>query len=186
MSVDDVMLETEDKMEKGLAHLAKEFRLVRTGRATPALVEKISVHAYGSEMNMKQCATISVPEARQLIIKPFDPGIIKDIEKAVLASELGVTPANDGKILRLQFPPLTEERRKKVAQEVKQNGEDAKVAIRNARRDGIKELEDLKKKKEITEDDLKKLKDDIQELVKSYEDKVSTEVQRKADEVMEI
>jgi ribosome recycling factor len=176
----------EDNMEKAIAHLGKEFRMIRTGRATPALVENIRVNAYGSEMLLKQCGTISVPEARQLMIKPFDPGILKDVEKALLASDLGVTPQNDGKLLRLSFPPPTEERRKKLAKEVKAKGEDGKISIRNSRRDGLKDLETLQKGKVITEDDLKKLKDDVQELVKKYEKSVDAEVERKSAEIMEI
>ena len=187
MTVDQVMSKIKEGMEKAMAHLQKEFRLVRTGRATPALVENIRVPAYGSEMSLKQCGTISVPEARQILIKPFDPAILKEMEKAILASDLGVTPQNDGKVLRLIFPPLTEERRKKLAQEVKAKGEDAKVAIRNARRDGVKELEDMQKQKKlISEDDLKKAKDKVQDLVKAYEKRVDEEVDKKSKEIMEI
>ena len=186
MSADEIMLTIEDNMEKALAHLGREYRLIRTGRATPALVENIKVTAYGSEMPMKQCGIISVPEARQLLIKPFDPSILKDIEKALLASDLGVTPQNDGKLLRLTFPPLTEERRKKLAQEVKAKGEEIKIAVRNSRRDGIKDLEQIKKSKDITEDDLKKLKDDVQNMVKTHEKKIDTLVDKKSAEVMEI
>ena len=186
MPIDSVMAEVKDNMEKALAHLQKEFRLTRTGRATPALVEGVRVNAYGAEMPLKQCATISVPEARQLMLKPFDLGLLKEIEKALLASDLGVTPQNDGKIIRLTFPPLTEERRKKLAQSVKSQGEEAKVVIRNARRDGIKALEDAEKKKEISEDDLKKQKDNVQDMVKDYEKKVDQEVEKKSKEIMEI
>ena len=186
MPVDSVMATIKDSMEKALSHLQKEFRLTRTGRATPALVEGVRVNAYGAEMPLKQCATISVPEARQLMLKPFDLGLLKEIEKALLASDLGVTPQNDGKIIRLTFPPLTEERRKKLAQSVKSQGEEAKVVIRNARRDGIKNLEDLEKKKEISEDELKKQKDDVQNLLKDYEKKVDVEVDKKSKEIMEI
>ncbi len=186
MSADTVMTSIEQGMEKAITHLQKEFRMTRTGRATPALVENVKVNAYGAGMPLKQCATISVPEARQLMLKPFDLGLLKEIEKALLASELGVTPQNDGKLIRLTFPPLTEERRKKLAQDVKAKGEDAKVAIRNSRRDGLKSLEDLQKKKTISEDDLKKLEDDIQNLVKNYEKKVDGEVDKKTKEIMEI
>lgn len=186
MAVDDVMKVIGDHMEKALSHLQKEFRLTRTGRATPALVEGVRVNAYGAEMPLKQCATISVPEARQLMLKPYDLGLLKEIEKALLASDLGVTPQNDGKIIRLTFPPLTEERRKKLAQTVKGQGEDAKVVIRNARRDGLKGLEDLEKKKELSEDDLKRLKDDVQNMVRDYEKKVDQEVDKKSKEIMEI
>ncbi len=186
MSADDTMLQMEEAMEKALSHMKKEFRLVRTGRATPALVENVQVSAYGAQMPLKQCGTISVPEARQLMVKPFDPSILKEIEKALLSSDLGVTPQNDGKLIRLAFPPLTEERRKKLAQEVKSKGEDAKVAMRNARRDAIKELEGLQKQKALTEDDLKSLKDDVQESLKDYEKKVDEEAERKTAEIMEI
>ena len=186
MPVDDVMATVKDSMEKAISHLQKEFRLTRTGRATPALVEGVRVNAYGAEMPLKQCATISVPEARQLMLKPFDLGLLKEIEKALLASDLGVTPQNDGKIIRLTFPPLTEERRKKLAQTVKSQGEEAKVVIRNARRDGIKGLEDLEKKKELSEDDVKKRKDEVQNLLKDYEKKVDQEVEKKSKEIMEI
>lgn len=186
MSADDVMLGAEDAMEKALGHIVKEFRTVRTGRATPAMIENLPVSAYGSQMPLKQCGTISVPEARQLLVKPFDPQTLKDIEKAIIASDLGVNPQNDGKVIRLSFPPLTEERRKKLAQELKAKGEDSKVNIRNARRDGIKDLEKLQKDKLLTEDDLKRLKDEVQELVKKYEKKVDDEVTRKTDEIMEI
>ncbi|MCC8116956.1 MAG: ribosome recycling factor, partial [Planctomycetes bacterium] len=158
MPVDAAMKNLRDSMQKSLEHLQKDFRLTRTGRATPALVEGVKVNAYGAEMPLKQCANISVPEARQLVLKPFDLGLLKEIEKALLASDLGVTPQNDGKLIRLTFPPLTEERRKKLAQDVKAKGEDAKVVIRNARRDGIKSLEAMEKKKESSEDDLKKQK----------------------------
>ncbi len=186
MSADDVMLQTEEAMEKAVTHLSKEFRQIRTGRATPSLVENIPVTAYGSQMPIKQCGTISVPEARQLVVKPFDPSILKEIEKAILASGLGVTPQNDGKLLRLQFPPLTEQRRKELAKDVKSKGEEGKVSIRRARQDGLKLLDGLKKDKLVTEDELKGLKDSIQELVKKYETKVDAEVAKKSDEIMEI
>jgi ribosome recycling factor len=186
MPVNSVMTSIKENMEKALGHLQKEFRLTRTGRATPALVEGVRVNAYGAEVPLKQCATISVPEARQLMLKPFDLGLLKEIEKALLASDLGVTPQNDGKIIRLTFPPLTEERRKKLAQTVKSQGEEAKVVIRNSRRDGIKAIEDLEKKKEISEDVLKKSKDTVQDLVKDYEKKVDAEVDKKSKEIMEI
>lgn len=186
MAVSDTMASIRSGMDKAISHLQKEFRLTRTGRATPALIENVRVNAYGSEMPLKQCANISVPEARQLMLKPFDLALLKEIEKALLASELGVTPQNDGKIIRLTFPPLTEERRKKLAQDVKAKGEEAKVTIRNARRDGLKALEDAQKKKEISEDDLKKMKDDVQNLVKEFEKKADEEVSKKTKEIMEI
>jgi ribosome recycling factor len=186
MSADAVMTEARQNMDKALSHLQREYRLIRTGRATPALVENLKVTAYGSEMQLKQLATISVPEARQLVVKPFDPSTLKDIEKALLASDLGVTPQNDGKLIRLSFPPLTEDRRKKLAQDVKSKGEESKVVLRNVRRDAMKSLEDLQKAKEITEDDLAALKDDLQDIVKEHEKKVDEEVEKKSAEIMEI
>ncbi len=181
-----VMLQAEEAMDKALGHLTQTFRTIRTGRATPALVQDLHVEAYGSDMLLKQCGNISVPEARLLVIKPFDPGILQNIERALLASDLGVTPQNDGKVIRLQFPPLTEDRRKQLAGQVRQNGEDAKVAIRNARRDANKDLERLQKDKAITEDDLKRLKDEVNDLTKRQEAKVDAEVEKKTAEIMEI
>ncbi len=186
MSADDALMVAAEGIDKAISHLSKEFRQIRTGRATPALIENIMVSAYGSQMAMKQCGTISVPEARQLLIKPFDPQMLKEIEKSIIASDLGVTPQNDGKVVRLNLPALTEERRKKLAQEIKSKGEDAKVVARNARRDAIKDLEKLQKDKLITEDDLKKLKDDVQGQLKSAEKKIDDEVSKKTEEIMEI
>ncbi|MDR2391553.1 MAG: ribosome recycling factor [Planctomycetota bacterium] len=186
MPADSVITVIRDNLEKAIAHLQKEFRQTRTGRPTPALLDGVKVNAYGSEIPVKQCANISVPEARQLMLKPFDLGLLKEIEKAILASDLGVTPQNDGKLIRLIVPPLTEDRRKKLVQEVKSGGEDAKVTARNARRDGIKELEDIQKRKEISEDELKRLRDKVQELLKEYEKKIDQEVDKKAKEIMEI
>lgn len=182
----DIRKSGQDGMEKAVTHLQKEFRHVRTGRASPVIVEAIMVNAYGSQMPLKQCGNISVPEARQLLIKPFDATLLKEIEKALIASDLGVNPQNDGKVIRLTFPPLTGDRRKKLAQEVKAKGEEAKVAIRNVRRDAIKAMEDLEKKGEISEDELKRRKDEIQNDVKDAEKRVDAEVEKKTAEIMEI
>lgn len=186
MPYEMAMMEVEEAMEKAIGHLTHTFRGIRTGRATPALVEHLKVRAYGSEMPMKQCGNISVPEARQLVIKPFDPSTISEIEKAILASDLGVTPQSDGKVVRLNFPPLTEQRRKQLVQQVKGMGEDAKVSTRNARRDGNKELDKLQKDKAITEDECKRLKEEINEVTKKFEHRIDEEVSRKSDEIMEI
>lgn len=186
MPANKILKSAEEKMEKVLSHLTKEFRNIRTGRATPAVVENLMIAAYGSQMPLKQCGTISAPEARQLVIKPFDAGLMKDVEKAILASDLGVTPQNDGKVIRLNFPPLTEDRRKKLAQEVKAKGEEGKVSMRNVRRDALKELEVLLKDKLITEDDNKRMKDNVQEMVKKYEKKADDQVKAKSEEIMEI
>jgi ribosome recycling factor len=180
------LLECEEAMEKAVNHLVRTFRTIRTGRATPALVENIRVQAYGSEMQLKQAANISVPEARMMVIKPFDPSIIGAIEKAILSSDLGVTPQNDGKLIRLVFPPLDENRRKQLATQVKNGGEEAKIAIRNARRDCNKELDKLQKSKDLTEDDCKAIKADVDEMTKKYEKKVDEEVEKKDEEIMEI
>ncbi|MDR1533697.1 MAG: ribosome recycling factor [Planctomycetota bacterium] len=186
MPGDSVLATVRDGMEKALSHLQKELRLTRTGRPNPILLDGIRVNAYGSQVPVKQCASISVPEARQLLLKPFDLGLLKEIEKALLSSDLGVTPQNDGKLIRLIFPPLTEDRRKKLAQEVKSKGEDAKVAVRGARRDGIKLLEDAQKRKALSEDELKRQKDKVQDLLKDYEKKIDREADQKAKEIMEI
>lgn len=186
MSADNVTKTATDAMKKACSHLGKEFRAVRTGRATPNLIENIQVNAYGANMPMNQCGTISVPEARQLLVKPFDQNILKEIEKAIIASDLGVTPQNDGKVIRMNFPPLTEDRRKTIAKDLKSKGEEAKISVRNARRDAIKDLEKLQKDKALTEDDLKKLKDEIQSDVKSFEKQIDDEVDKKTKEIMEI
>ncbi|MDR1519014.1 MAG: ribosome recycling factor [Planctomycetota bacterium] len=186
MPVANVITSIRDNMEKALEHLRKDFRLTRTGRPTPALLDGIRVNAYGAQTPVRQCANISVPEARQLMLKPFDLGLLKEIEKALMASDLGVTPQNDGKIIRLIFPPLTEDRRKKLVQEVRAKGEDAKVTVRNVRRDGLKLLEDAQKRKEISEDDLKREKDKVQDILKEHEKKIDREVDEKAKEIMEI
>lgn len=180
------MLECEEAMGKAISHLVHSFRTIRTGRATPALVENIRVEAYGSDMPLKQCGNISIPEARMLVIKPFDVGTINAIEKAILASGLGVTPQSDGKLIRLNFPALTEDRRKQLANQVKNNGEDAKITIRNARRDCNKELDKLQKDKVLTEDNCKRIKEEINEMTKKYEKLVDSEISKKTSEVMEI
>ena len=182
----DVLKQGQDSMAKALEHLKKELRHIRTGRAAPLLVENLQVVAYGGQNPMKACGTISVPEARQLLIKPHDPTLLKEIEKAILASDLGVTPQNDGKAIRITFPPLSGERRQKLAQEAKAKGEEAKVSLRNVRRDAIKALEDLERKSKISEDELKKRKDDIQAKLKDAEKAVDAEVAKKTAEIMEI
>ncbi|GHT02667.1 ribosome-recycling factor [Planctomycetales bacterium] len=186
MPTQKTIKDAQAAMEKTLSHLRKEFTLVRTGRAAPLLVENLSVAAYGAAMPLKQCGAISVPEARQLLIKPFDAGLLKEIEKAIMASELGVNPQNDGKVIRVTFPPLTEERRKKLATEIKAKGEDAKVSLRNVRRDAIHDLDKLQKEKIITEDALKKEKENVQNTLKDYEKKIDAEVAKKTEEIMEI
>lgn len=185
MALEDSLLETEENMESAIDYLRKELRGIRTGRATPALVEYIKIDYYGSPTDLRQLASISAPEANMLMIKPFDPSSAKDIEKAIQASDLGITPSSDGKIIRLTIPPLSTERRQQLVGQVKKMAEATRVAIRNARRDGNKEIDKLQKDSEITEDDAHKAKDDVQELTKTYEAKVDELIDAKSQEIQE-
>lgn len=186
MPVDDVLLDCEEHMEKAVEHLRHELRAIRTGRATPALVEHIQVEYYGAPTALKSIAAISVPEATQLLIKPFSPGDIKAIEKAISDSKIGLTPHSDGKQLRLMLPPLSQERRLQLVAQCKQHAEAAKVQIRNARRDANKVLETEQKNSIITEDQLESGKEQVQELTKTYEAKVDEMIEHKRKEVMEV
>ena len=185
MSSDDVLLEVEEKMEKAVEYLRKEFRGTRTGRASAGLVEPIKVEAYGSQMDLRQVASISVPDATLIVLKPFDPGTLKAIEKAILASNLGITPASDGKVIRLPIPPLSTERRQQLAAQLKKLSESTRIILRNVRRDGIKEIERMEKASELSEDLAKRAKDDVQELIKQYEGKVDELLAAKTKEVQE-
>jgi len=158
---------------------------IRTGRASPALVEKLQVEYYGSELTLIQLATISVPEARQLMIRPFDGSSLRAIERAIQASDLGLTPSNDGKVIRLNLPPLTEERRRDLVKMVNNRLEDARVAIRNIRRDSLKDLRDFEKEKMISEDELHQGEDELQDLTNEMIDQVAVIGKRKEEEIME-
>ena len=186
MPVDDVLLESEEKMDKAARHLAEEYRGLRTGRASAGLVEPIKVDYYGSPTPLKQLATIGTPEPQLIIIKPFDPGSVKDIEKAILTSDLGITPQSDGKVIRLQIPSLSEERRKQLIHRAKEMAEDAKIAVRNIRRDANKQLEQEKKDGTIPEDEMYRGKDEVQKLTDEHEKKIDEHVHRKSDEIMQI
>lgn len=186
MDYDDIMLDLEDRMEKAVEVFRNEMRGMRTGRAHPGLVEPIRVDYYGSPTPLKQIASISVPEADQIVIKPFDANALADIEKGILKSDLGITPNSDGKILRLQVPPLSEERRKKLVARAKEVAEEARVAIRNVRRDANKHAEASQKDGDLSEDDLKRLKDDIQGKTKEKEGEVDSELGQKTEELMEV
>jgi ribosome recycling factor len=170
MDYDTIVFETEERMEKALEVLKEKFRGMRTGRATPGLVDGVRVEYYGSLTPLKQIANVSAPEPDLLVIKPFDPSALGDIEKAILKSDVGIHPSNDGKVLRLQIPPLSQERRKQLAARAKETAEESRVAIRNIRRDGNKHADGIAKT--MSEDDLKRLKDEIQKLTKTYEDQV--------------
>ena len=186
MSYDEVLLETEEKMEKAIEIFSNELRGIRSGRATPGLVENIRVDYYGTPTPLKHIANISIPEARLLVIKPFDKSSIKNIEKAILKSELGITPSSDGRILRLKVPHLSEERRKQLVSQVKELAEKAKISIRNIRRDNNKKADALEKDSTISEDDSKSLKDEIQKHTKDFEEKVIKKFEEKKEEILKI
>ena len=183
MPLDEIAFHAEEKMEKAVAFLAAEFRGVRTGRATTGLVEHIKVEYYGSSTPLQQLATLAAPEGNLIVIKPFDPTCIKDIERAILTSELGITPQSDKRVIRLTIPPLSGERRKQLANQVKHMAEQARVSIRNIRRDANKHVDQEQKDKTATEDEATKAKDEIQELTKKYEEKVGESLKAKLNEI---
>ncbi len=181
----EVLETASKKMDKAIEAFKKELDRVRTGRATPALLDGITVDYYGTPMPLNQVASISVPESRLLTIQPWDANILPDIEKAILKSELGLTPTNDGKIVRIAVPPLTEERRKDLVKLVKKMAEEARVAIRNVRRDAIEKLKSQKKNKEISEDDMYKLQDKVQEITDEHIKEVDKILSEKEKEILE-
>jgi ribosome recycling factor len=185
MAIDEVMLDIEEKMETAIDYLRKEFRGIRTGRASIGLVEHIKVDYYGSPTDLRQLATISTPDATMIIIKPFDPSCLKDIEKAIYVSGIGITPMADGKLIRLTVPPLSTERRNQIAGQLKKMAEAARVTVRNARRDGNKEVDRQEKAAEMTEDDARKAKDQIQKMTDDYEKKVTDNLDAKTMEIQE-
>ena len=185
MSFDTVIKDAETRMEKALGHSRDMLKNIRTSRASSALVEHVRVNYYGTPTPLSQVAQISVPEARTLMIKPFDATIIKEVEKALLKSDLGISPDSDGKVIRLTMPPLSGDQRKKYAAKAKDLGEEGRVSLRNIRRDANKEADALKKKSEITEDNHKDLQDDIQKLLKQYEAKVTEVLDKKTKEILE-
>ncbi len=174
------------KMSKTIDVLKSDFATVRAGRANPGVLDKLTVEHYGSAMPINQLASISVPEPRMLAIQPWDKSALKAIEKAIMASDLGINPQNDGSTIRLIFPQLTEERRKDLTKQVKKMGEDAKVAIRNIRRDAVDTFKKQQKKSEITEDDLKVLEKEIQDATDKYCKEIDTETSKKEKELMEL
>ena len=176
----------EEKMEKTLNALAEDYVTIRAGRANPSVLNKITVDYYGSATPLQQVANISVPEARLLVIQPWDRSLIKAIEKAIQASDVGINPSNDGTVIRLLFPELTEERRKELSKDVKKKGEAAKVAIRNIRRDCVDTIKKAQKAGEITEDDQKKDEEDAQKLTDKFIDKVDKAVEAKTNEIMTV
>ena len=186
MPYDEIALEAEDKMEKAVAVLNKELRGVRTGRASPGLVDTIKVDYYGEPTQLKALASITVPEARMILVKPFDPGATDGIIKGIQKSDIGLTPQSDGKVIRLAVPPLSEERRKKMSKTVKDLGEKAKISMRSIRREGNSTADREEKEKDISEDDAKRIKTEMDRLTKEYEGKVVEALEKKTKEVMEI
>ncbi|MBI2609530.1 MAG: ribosome recycling factor [Deltaproteobacteria bacterium] len=177
---------TEDKMNKTIESLKGEFSKVRTGRASTKLLDTVKVDAYGTQCPLNQVATLSVPESKMLIVQPFDPHIVGDIEKAILAANLGLTPSNDGKVIRITMPPLTEERRKDLVKVVKQYAEEARVAIRHHRRDANDEVKNLEKSKVLSEDDARNSQKNIQDLTDRTIKKIDELALQKEKEIMQV
>jgi ribosome recycling factor len=185
MSSEEILFDAEERMEKAVQVFRDELRGLRTGRATPALVDSIRVEYYGSPTPLKQMAQVSTPDPQQILIRPFDPAILKDIEKAIRSSDLGMAPNSDGKMIRLIVPPMSGEQRQKMVTRIKKSSEEAKVAIRNIRRDANKQFDQAEKAKEMTEDARDKGKEEVQDLTKKFEDRVTELADKKAKEVME-
>jgi ribosome recycling factor len=184
MNVNEFIEAMKKRMEQTVEGTRKECASIRTGRATIAIVDGINVEAYGGKSPIRQLAGITVPDARTLVINPWDRSVLKDIEKAILASDLGITPNNDGQVIRLSMPPLTEERRKDLAKQVRKLGEEGKVALRNIRREAKEEFEAGKKDGDVPEDEAKRALNDIQKLVDEYAEKVDEIVAEKNEEIM--
>ncbi len=185
-ALEEMYLFGEEKMEKAIAQMKREFSAVRTGRANPAILDRVVVDYYGAPTPIRQMAQVSVSEGTTLVITPFDKSILKDVEKAVIKAELGVAPNNDGVCIRLNFPPLTEERRRETAKEVKKFGEDAKIAIRNVRRDMVDSLKKIEKEENLPEDAVKDNQDKIQKLTDKYVGIIDAQVVEKEKEVMTV
>jgi ribosome recycling factor len=182
----EMLRETEGQMRKTIEALEADLRSIRTGRASPALVERLQVEYYGTLTPLNQLAAISTPEPQLLAIRPYDPGSLRDIERAILSSDLGLTPNNDGKLIRLVIPPLNEERRMELAKVVRRRAEEGKIAVRNLRRDALEELREFEKEKLISEDEFYRARDDLQELTDRYTEEVEQVQQRKEQEIKEI
>lgn len=186
MDTDTVLLDAEERMEKAVGNLERDFAKLRTGRATTALVDGIKADYYGTPTPINQMASVAVPDSRTLTIQPWDKGGMAAVEKAILKSDLGLTPINDGKIIRISIPPLTEERRRDLVKVARKYGEEAKVAVRNVRRDANDSLKKAEKDKDITEDELKRATEEVQKLTDKYVASVDAHCQAKEKEIMEI
>ena len=185
MTVDEILLDVEERMEKAVGVLRGALAGIRTGRANPGLVDSLRVEVYGSPTPIKQVASVGAPEPNQIVIRPYDPGTLKDIEKAIQASDLGFNPQNDGRIIRLNVPPLSTEVRRKMVGRVRELAEETKVAIRNVRRDGNKMADQAEKDKDLSEDDRDQVKEQIQDLTKQYESQAAEMAKAREKEVME-
>lgn len=180
--MDEILIEVQDKMDKAITSYETRLKTVRAGRANPSSLDGVSVDYYGTLTPLKQLATISVPEATQLLIKPFDKSCLKDIERAIFESNLGYTPNNDGESIRIVIPALTEDRRKELIKQVKKMAEDAKVSVRNARHEGL----DKTKKSEMSEDEIKEIEKNIQDLVNEYNKKIEAILKEKEQELLTV
>ena len=184
--LNDVYQETEERMEKAIGALIQELNTIRTGRANPSLVELLSIEYYGTQTALQELASISVPESRSLLIRPYDPSSLKNIEKAILKSDLGLTPNSDGENIRLVLPTPTEDRRLELVKVVGIKAEEARIAIRNIRRDSIRDLREFEEEKMITEDDLHRGEEKTQEITNEYVEKIDEVCDRKEKEIMEV
>ncbi len=185
-SIEELFLFGEEKMEKAIAQLQKEFGTIRSGRANPGILDRVSVEYYGAPTPLRQMSQVSVQDGTTLVITPYDKSVLKEIEKAIIKAEIGITPNSDGVCIRLPFPPLTEERRKEIAKDVKKLGEDSKVAIRNIRRDMTDNLKKIEKSENLPEDTVKDNQDKIQKLTDKYTGLVDKAVETKEKEVMTV
>ncbi len=186
MNMTELMDYTKEKMEKTMGSLDREYKAIRAGRANVSVLDRVTVDYYGVPTPVQQMAAVSVPEARILMIQPWDASTLKAIEKAILTSDIGINPTNDGRVIRLNFPPLTEERRKEITKDVRKKAEDSKVALRNLRRDALDKLKAMKKDGDITEDDEKDGEKQIQNLTDKYSKKVDELSAEKEKEIMAI
>src|SRR5438270_4326633 len=185
MTSDEILMDVEERLEKAVNVFRDELRGLRTGRATPALVDSLRVEYYGSPTPLKQMAQISIPEPQQIVIRPFDPSVLKDVEKAIRSSDLGMSPNNDGKMIRLQVPPMSGEQRQKMVTRIKKSAEEARVACRNIRRDANKNFDAAEKAKEMTEDDRDQGKEEVQKLLKTFESKIDEAADKRSTEILE-
>ena len=185
MTADEILLDVEERMEKAIGVLKNALAGIRTGRANPGLVDSLKVEVYGSPIPIKQVASVAAPEPTQIVIRPYDPGTLRDIEKAIQASDLGLNPQNDGRLIRLNVPPLSGEVRRRMVGRVKELAEEAKVAVRNIRRDGNKMADAAEKDKSLSEDERDDVKEEIQDLTKQYESRATEVSKTREKEVME-